>query len=290
MSDLPNVFIASSVEGLSAAEAVNIKLEYEARVKQWDNAFDLSSVTITSLIKRAKETDFGIFVFHKDDKTTIRGNTYSVVRDNVLFELGLFIGALGIEKCFVMIPKSSEADFRLPTDLAGLTTTTYDDELDDMVDAVATSCAKIKHAIKKITTPKIVTEESKSDSVNALLQQQLNATQSQLWSLRHDAEYAKEEVVMLKESIKNYLFSIAKPATEAEIVAWETGAKDSYLKEVKINRHNVYFIDKDVVIPPLSGADSISLIIEKGVKVHGSKNRSHNSIYYMDGFRTDGFV
>jgi predicted nucleotide-binding protein len=106
MNELPNVFIASSVEGLSAAEAVNIKMEYEARIKQWDNAFALSAVTITSLIKRAKETDYGIFVFHPDDKTTIRGNTYSVVRDNVLFELGLFIGALGIEKCFVMIPKS----------------------------------------------------------------------------------------------------------------------------------------------------------------------------------------
>lgn len=149
MNELPNVFIASSVEGLSAAEAVNIKMEYEARIKQWDNAFALSAVTITSLIKRAKETDYGIFVFHPDDKTTIRGNTYSVVRDNVLFELGLFIGALGIEKCFVMIPKSWENEFRLPTDLAGVTTTTYDDQLDDMVDAVATSCAKIKHAIKK---------------------------------------------------------------------------------------------------------------------------------------------
>ena len=39
----PNVFIASSVEGLSVAEAVNIKMEYEAKVKQWDNAFDLGS-------------------------------------------------------------------------------------------------------------------------------------------------------------------------------------------------------------------------------------------------------
>jgi len=105
MSDLPNVFIASSAEGLSVAEAVNIKLEYEARVKQWDNAFDLLSITISTLIKRANETDYGVFVFHKDDETTIKGNTYSSVRDNVLFELGLFIGALGIEKCFVLIPK-----------------------------------------------------------------------------------------------------------------------------------------------------------------------------------------
>ncbi len=47
-------------------------MEYETQVKQWDNAFDLSSVTITSFIKRATETDYGIFVFHPDE-TIIRG-------------------------------------------------------------------------------------------------------------------------------------------------------------------------------------------------------------------------
>ena len=288
MSDLPNVFIASSVEGLSVAEAVNIKLEYSARVKQWDNAFDLSSVTITTLIKRARETDFGIFVFHRDDKATIRGNVYSVVRDNVLFELGLFIGALGIEKCFIMIPKSSESEFRLPTDLVGVTITTYDDQLENVVDAVATSCAKIKHSMKQCILQSQTHDEG-NDAVNDILQQQLNETQSQVWSLRHEAEYAKEENTILRESINSYLFSVAKPATEVEIVAWENGAKESYLKTIKINRNNVYFVDKDIVVPPLTGASSISLIIAKGVRVFGTNKRSHNSIYYMDGFRTDDF-
>ncbi len=149
MSDKPNIFIASSGEGVSVAEAVAIKLEHDARPKLWDNAFDLSSITISALIEKTKDADYAVFIFHKDDKTTIRENTYSVVRDNVLFELGLFIGALGIEKCFILVPKSKENEFRMPTDLAGVTTTTYDDELEDMVDAVATSCAKVKNQIKK---------------------------------------------------------------------------------------------------------------------------------------------
>jgi methyl-accepting chemotaxis protein len=289
MNNKPNVFIASSAEGLSVAEAVNIKMEYEAQVKQWDNAFDLSSVTITSLIKRANETDYGIFIFHKDDKTTIRGNEYSVVRDNVLFELGIFIGALGIEKCFVLIPKSVEDNFRLPTDLAGVTTTTYDDQLDDMVDAVTTSCAKIKHAIKK-QQKVIIPIKEKNDSVTEVIQKQLSATQSQLWSLSHDAERAREESSKLLDTIKNYFFSIAKPATEAEIIAWEKGAKDNYLKEIKIQRGNTYFIDKDTIIPPLHGASSISIIIKNGVRIYGIDKWSHNSIYYMDGFRTDKHV
>lgn len=289
MSELPNVFIASSLEGLSVAEAVNIKLEYEARVKQWDNAFDLSSVTIDSLIKRARESDYGVFVFHKDDETTIRGNSYSSVRDNVLFELGLFIGALGIEKCFVLMPKSKEREFRLPTDLSGVTMTTYDDALDDMVDAVATSCAKIKHAIKKIETGKKLPKDE-NGSVTKVLQQQLNSTQSNVWRLNQEVERAKEETAQLLESIKNHFFSIAKPATPAEILAWETGAKNSYLKDVKIKYHDVYFIDRDVVIPPLFGSSSISIIVGCGVRVYGIGNWSHNSIYYMDGFRTDNRV
>lgn len=209
MKEVPNVFIASSVEGLPVAEAVNIKLEYDARVKQWDNAFDLSSVTITSLIKRARETDYGIFVFHKDDKTTIRNNTYSVVRDNVLFELGIFIGALGIEKCFVLIPKSVEGDFRLPTDLSGVTTTTYDDQLDDMVDAVTTSCAKIKQTIKKLRSQVELDKEQGNKSDLDMLQNQLNSTQSELWSLKYEFERGKEDNNKLLELIRNYFFAVA---------------------------------------------------------------------------------
>lgn len=287
MNDKPNVFIASSVEGLSVAEAVNIKMEYDAQVKQWDNAFDLSSVTITSLIKRANETEFGIFVFHPDDKTIIRENEYSTVRDNVLFELGLFIGSLGIARCFVLIPKSKETEFRLPTDLAGVTTTSYDDQLEDKVDAVATSCAKIKQAIKKIRSSESeVVSEPEAD----LLKKQLSDAQSQIWMQNHEIQSAREEASTLLSSIMSYFHAIAKPATEAEIVAWEEGAKSSYLKDVKIIRHNVFYVDKEIVIPPLAGAGSISVIVAEGVRVHGSNRRSHNSIYYMDGFRTDARI
>lgn len=286
MSQKPRVFIASSVEAISVAEAVNIKMEYDTQVKQWDNAFDLSSITITTLIERAKETDYGIFVFHTDDKTTIRQTEYSSVRDNVLFELGLFIGALGIEKCFLLIPKSTENSFRMPTDLAGVTTTTYDDSLDDMVDAVTTSCAKIKQAIKKQEQGNLVNKPVE-DSVITNLQNQLNASQSKIWNIGHELERSKDQEVQLIESIKSQFFSIAKPATPAEIKRWEDGAKESYLKEIKINGFNTYYVDQDIVIPPLMGANSLSVIVEKGVKVHGLGAYSHNNIFYLDGFRTD---
>lgn len=285
MKGKPNVFIASSAEALRVAEAVNIKLSNEVSVKQWDNTFDLSSVTITSLIQRAKDTDYGVFVFSKDDETVIRGDVYSAVRDNVLFELGVFIGALGIDKCFIVAPESKKGKFRLPTDLAGVTLTYYDDQIEDVVDAVAASCAKIKAAIRKQGL--VVLPDAPEASGMVILQQQLNNAQSKLWSLGHDVEMARSEKEKLLQSVKSHFWSVAKPATPAEILKWEEGAKEVHLKEVKIQGgSDVYFVDVDVIIPPLHGASSIGVIVAKGVKVFGNDKWSHNEVYYMDGFRT----
>jgi hypothetical protein len=284
MSDKPTVFIASSSEAISVAEAVHIKLEQEMRVKLWENAFDLSSITITTLINKTKQADYAVFVFHPDDKTLIREKEYSSVRDNVVLELGMFIGALGLERCFILVPKSAETTFRLPTDLSGVTATFYDDDELDLTDAVTGSCAKIKQSVKKLESEKIKTETT---SEAETLRQQLQNTQSQIWSMNHEIQSAKEQSQSLLESIKHYFFSVAKPATPAEIKAWEEGAKTSYLKDVKIRDHNIYYVDKDVIIPPLFGAGLISVIVATGVKIHGFDKRSHNSIYYMDGFRTD---
>lgn len=287
MSEKPTVFIASSSEAISVAEAVHIKLEQETRVKLWENAFDLSSVTITTLINKTKEADYAVFVFHADDKTLIREKEYSSVRDNVVLELGMFIGSIGLEKCFILVPKSAETVFRLPTDLAGVTATFYDDKEPDVTDAVTGSCAKIKQAIKKLEAQK---QKIEVTSETQVLQKQLNDSQSQIWHMSHEVQRANEQSQSLLESIKHHFFSLAKPATPAEIKSWEDGAKDSYLKDIKIRDHNVYYVDKDVVVPPLHGAGAISLIVATGVRVYGIDKWSHNTIYYMDGFRTDARV
>lgn len=287
MSDKPTVFIASSSEALHVAEAVHIKLDTDLRPKLWENAFDLSSITITTLISKTKEADYAVFVFHPDDKSLIREKEYSSVRDNVILELGMFIGALGLEKCFILVPKSSESTFRLPTDLAGITASFYDDQNIDVSDAVTSSCAKIKQTIKKLEAKET---EIATTTESEVLKEQLSHAQSQLWSINHDVQRSKEQSQSLLESIKGHFFSIAKPATPAELKFWEDGAKESYLRDIKIQRHNVYFVDKDVIIPPLHGANSISIVVAKGVRIHGVDKWSHNNIYYMDGFRTDAHV
>jgi hypothetical protein len=243
-------------------------------------------MTLPALIARANETDFGIFVFHRDDKSTIRGTEYSVVRDNVLFELGLFIGALGLERCFVLVPKSVEAEFRLPADLAGLTVSSYDDSIDDMVDAVATSCAKIKQAIRKLQGQEAAVESITTEPPQILsLQEQLRTVQSELWMARNDIQRSLEQQARLLGAIASQFYALAKPATETEITAWEEGAKASYSTPPKIRGPKAYYVDRSVVIPPLYGAQSVAVIVAPGVTVFGLDQWSHNAVYFMDGFR-----
>ena len=44
-------------------------------------------------------------------------------RDNVIFELGLFMGRLGVQRAILMEPRGT--DVKLPSDMAGVTTVSY---------------------------------------------------------------------------------------------------------------------------------------------------------------------
>ena len=91
----PKVFIASSVESLNMADAINVNLEHFAEITVWKNAFELSGNTIDSLISIAEKVDFATFILAPDDVTNMRESEHLVPRDNVIFELGIFIGAIG---------------------------------------------------------------------------------------------------------------------------------------------------------------------------------------------------
>lgn len=281
----PNIFIASSKEALSFAEAVNIKLESIGKIKQWDNAFELSSVTINALIEKTKSCDYAVFVFHNDDKLVLREETYNVVRDNVLFELGLFIGALGLENCFILIPEILEGRFRLPSDLSGVTISTYDNN-ESPVDSVTSSSAKIKFAIENL-------EKNKTEKIAEIkkpekeLQEIIVRYQSEIFMNRHEMESLHAKFNNLNSSIISFLQLKLKPATPKEIQLWEQGAKESYLQEIRIMAYNVYYADSDIIVPPLYGAKSLTIIAANGVHVYFS-DLGHNKVYFMDGFRKLG--
>jgi Predicted nucleotide-binding protein containing TIR-like domain len=121
----PRVFVGSSVENLDTAYAVQENLDHRADVTVWHQGlFELSITTMEGLVRSLDKFDFAIFVFAPDDTVRIRRTKYNSVRDNVLFELGLFVGRLGRERSFIFMPRDTP-DLRLPTDLLGVTPATY---------------------------------------------------------------------------------------------------------------------------------------------------------------------
>ncbi|QGW79886.1 DNA-binding protein [Pseudomonas alkylphenolica] len=147
----PRVFIGSSVEGLNVAYPVQQNLLHVAEVTVWDQGvFELSRTTMESLTTALSDNDFAVFVFSPDDLLCIRDKTTTAVRDNVLFEFGLFIGKLGRERVFFILPSGEE--LHLPTDLLGVTAGKYELARSDnsMQAATGPVCHQIRQQIQKL--------------------------------------------------------------------------------------------------------------------------------------------
>jgi predicted nucleotide-binding protein len=146
----PRVFVGSSVESLSYAYAVQENLDpHDAEVKVWPQGiFEIAAYALESLLEALKVHDFGVFLFAADDVVTMRNRQQSAVRDNVIFELGLFMGGLGRERTFVIAPTG--VDLHLPTDLLGWNIAYYDPNREDQVAALGVACNKIRRAIRSL--------------------------------------------------------------------------------------------------------------------------------------------
>jgi len=102
----PKVFIGSSQEGVNIANAIQAHLDRSCEVTVWkDGIFKLSEGTLESLEKALNDMEYGIFVFSPDDVLMIRDMEKLSIRDNVLFEFGLFMGKLGRGKVFLLLQK-----------------------------------------------------------------------------------------------------------------------------------------------------------------------------------------
>src|SRR5262249_47053757 len=121
----PLVFIGCSKEGREIAKAIQAELEHTVEcVIWWQGTFGLTEGNLESLVKTLDTFDFAILVLTPDDLVSSRGETTSAPRDNVLLELGIFIGGIGRERTFMVIDRT--AKLKLPTDLAGVTPATFE--------------------------------------------------------------------------------------------------------------------------------------------------------------------
>jgi predicted nucleotide-binding protein with TIR-like domain len=132
----PTLFIGSSRKRLPIANALKETLTDCADVTVWNKApeFALGESILDGLIKVAQLYDFALLIFGQDDPAMMDGKTVSTVRDNVIFELGLFMGNMGNERAFWLSPRGDKSP-SVSSDLEGIVHLRFDEP--DLADAPA---------------------------------------------------------------------------------------------------------------------------------------------------------
>jgi hypothetical protein len=180
-----NVFISSSSTELSMSLAHALSVELPSLNKElvpqlWRESFETGDVHIDSLLKITKRIDFAIFVLSPDDVVQMGGSkplvtsqdtnhasiensrSRSIIkspRDNVVLELGLFLGSIGKDRCFVIVPDgidrnpttSNPENFRVLTDFYGINRQEYSSSMardGDWEKAVRTASYKLANLMK----------------------------------------------------------------------------------------------------------------------------------------------
>ncbi|MCB8884013.1 nucleotide-binding protein [Acidisoma cellulosilytica] len=148
-NEYPRIFVISSKEGLPVARQVRQNLDSdEMPVYLWDHGtFAVSEYPISSLEDAIERADFTIAIAKADDILVMRGESSKVPRDNVHFEYGISVGHLGRERSFLLV--EADAEIRLASDLAGLTTLRYQgSDKDKMERSVAKACDQARERIE----------------------------------------------------------------------------------------------------------------------------------------------
>ena len=94
----------------------------------WSDVFELGEFNLQALQREAAECDFAIFLWGMDDITVARGKRSRAPRDNVVYEAGLFAGALGEHRVFVVHAEKTN----IPSDYLGVTTASYNPRRPDI--------------------------------------------------------------------------------------------------------------------------------------------------------------
>lgn len=119
------IFIGSSSEGLEIANQVRdflVQNSYDCSLWNDGGLSALNTRAWDSLLLASLEYDYGVMVMTKDDVTISRGKKSASVRDNILFEFGLFLGRLDYRKTFVLV----EQGIKLPSDFNGVSLSFFD--------------------------------------------------------------------------------------------------------------------------------------------------------------------
>jgi len=147
-----SIFVASSTEAEPMAQRIKASLEEalgeKAVIDLWRSKFDASETAIESLEGVAEEADFAVVVMRGDDITVSRNNEAVTPRDNLVFEMGLFMGALGRNRSF--IARDLKEQLKLPTDIFDLTVLPFaTSSPEELTTSLRDGCARLAQQIER---------------------------------------------------------------------------------------------------------------------------------------------
>lgn len=153
-NEIPNIFICSSSEKVAIAKKIQSGLKpFPCLVRVWtDGVFRPMRYTLEDLEREVLECDFAVALVADDDVVRSRKSQSVAPRDNVIFELGLFMGQIGRERTFMVVPRKKR--LKLPSDLFGLNPIKYDPPSDmanrrQLSLALASVCTELKIEIER---------------------------------------------------------------------------------------------------------------------------------------------
>jgi len=147
----PVLFIGCATETLPIAEAIQLGLKHAGIVvRPWTaGVFGPSGVPVDELLAQVDAADFAAFIFSPDDTVTSRGRSAWAPRDNVVFELGLFMGRLERSRTFII--KAHDDDIKIPSDLLGINPITYvRNPAGDIATMVGPVCTELRLVVARL--------------------------------------------------------------------------------------------------------------------------------------------
>jgi hypothetical protein len=159
----PRVFVGSAEEGLLLVGILKRELAPLADVVGWNDegVFRANRTFLDELIRHTRECDLGLFLYEKDDRVISRGVESLRPRDNVIFEHGLFMSRLGLQRAFAIAPRKG---VKVLSDLSGFKLLEY---------AESTRISKLRDRLRHARTD--ATKKAINDHLDAALTEVLRA-------------------------------------------------------------------------------------------------------------------
>ncbi len=153
----PHLFIGSSQQAVDTARNIATVLNdgtspILAKVWKDGGTFVPTRATLENLLNELHVSEFGAFVLAPDDVVSSQGRESYRTRDNVVFELGLFLGNFGTERTFVICATDPLKTVTLPSDLFAVSILRFEHDPSDPLASVTGVCQRMRLAIQRVLT------------------------------------------------------------------------------------------------------------------------------------------